>query len=67
MEARQGRDAAGGSMRSTTARPAMLFGRGRSSQWRYGHSDTPSTGVAIHTANLSDEQEETQVCNFSSV
>jgi hypothetical protein len=28
MEARQGRDAAGGSMRSTTARPAML-GRGR--------------------------------------
>ena len=29
MEARQGRDAAGGSMRSTTARPAMFLGRGR--------------------------------------
>ncbi|WP_218189014.1 hypothetical protein, partial [Pseudomonas sp. HMSC072F09] len=32
MEARQGRDAAGGSMRSTTARPAMFLGRGRSIQ-----------------------------------
>ncbi len=29
MEARMGRDAVGGSMRSTTARPAMLLGRGR--------------------------------------
>ena len=29
MEARMGRDAAGGSMRSTTARPAMFLGRGR--------------------------------------
>lgn len=29
MEARMGRDAEGGSMRSTTARPAMLPGRGR--------------------------------------
>ena len=29
MEARMGRDAAGGLMRSTTARPAMLLGRGR--------------------------------------
>ena len=29
MEARQGRNPAGGSMRSTTARPAMLLGRGR--------------------------------------
>ncbi|WP_156909633.1 hypothetical protein [Ottowia thiooxydans] len=29
MEARQGRDPEGGSMRSTTARPAMFLGRGR--------------------------------------
>ena len=29
MEARQGRNPAGGSMRSTTARPAMFLGRGR--------------------------------------
>ncbi len=37
MEARRGRDAVGGSMRSTTARPAMFLGRGRpfNQRWTY--------------------------------
>lgn len=53
MEARQGRDAAGGSMRSTTARPAMFLGRGRSVQVK---NRTRSACVISFVSTMADTE-----------
>lgn len=49
MEARRGRDAVGGSMRSTTARPAMLLGRGRTD---FGMNKPSALDIQQHLLSL---------------
>lgn len=47
MEALRGRDAVGGSMRSMTARPAILLGRGRAASIGLNYSAKPMTTIAF--------------------